>query len=62
MMVQELENEIDDYMRDFRFDGREMSAQEKLDRRTYFQELVRLQRELIATRLGSGRRAYCGDI
>ncbi|WP_265088728.1 polyphosphate kinase 2 [Psychrobacter immobilis] len=44
---EELENEIDDYMRDFRFDGREMSAQEKLDRRTYFQELVRLQRELI---------------
>ena len=44
---EELENEIDDYMRDFRFDGREMTEQEKLDRRTYFQELVRLQRELI---------------
>ena len=44
---EELENEIDDYVRDFRFDGREMSEQEKLDRRTYFQELVRLQRELI---------------
>lgn len=44
---EELENEIDDYMRDFRFDGREMSEQEKLDRRMYFQELVRLQRELI---------------
>ena len=36
---EELENEIDDYVRDFRFDGREMSEQEKLDRRTYFQEL-----------------------
>ncbi|MGO2364892.1 MAG: polyphosphate kinase 2, partial [Psychrobacter sp.] len=44
---EELENEIDDYARDFRFDGREMSDQEKLDRRTYFHELVRLQRELI---------------
>ena len=44
---EELENEIDDYMRDFRFDGCEMTEQEKLDRRTYFQELVRLQRELI---------------
>ncbi|MGP4849622.1 hypothetical protein ACTXGQ_36340, partial [Marinobacter sp. 1Y8] len=44
---EELENEIDDYARDFRFNGREMSEQEKLDRRTYFQELVRLQRELI---------------
>ncbi|SLJ84969.1 polyphosphate kinase 2 [Psychrobacter sp. DAB_AL43B] len=44
---EELENEIDDYVRDFRFDGREMSEQERLDRRTYFQELVRLQRELI---------------
>ncbi|MGO2386781.1 MAG: polyphosphate kinase 2, partial [Psychrobacter sp.] len=44
---EELENEIDDYVRDFRFDGREMSEQERLNRRTYFQELVRLQRELI---------------
>ena len=44
---EELENEIDDYIRDFRFDGRKMSEQERLDRRTYFQELVRLQRELI---------------
>jgi polyphosphate kinase 2 len=44
---EELENEIDDYVRDFRFDGREMSGQERLDRRLYFQELVRLQRELI---------------
>ncbi|WP_010198205.1 polyphosphate kinase 2 [Psychrobacter sp. PAMC 21119] len=44
---EELENEIDDYMRDFRFDGREMSEQERLDRRMYFKELVRLQRELI---------------
>ena len=44
---EELENEVDDYVRDFRFDGCEMSEQERLDRRTYFQELVRLQRELI---------------
>lgn len=44
---EELENEIDDFVRDFRFDGREMSEQEKLDRRTYFEELLRLQRELI---------------
>ncbi len=44
---EELENEIDDYVRDFRFDGREMSEQGRLDRRLYFQELVRLQRELI---------------
>ena len=44
---EELENEIDDYVRDFRFDGRVMSDQEKLDRRTYFEELLRLQRELI---------------
>ena len=44
---EELENEIDDYVRDFRFDGRVMSEQEKLDRRTYFEELLRLQRELI---------------
>lgn len=44
---EEMENEIDDYVRDFRFDGREMSEQERLDRRMYFQELVRLQRELI---------------
>ena len=44
---EELENEIDDCARDFRFNGREMSEQEKLDRRTYFHELVRLQRELI---------------
>lgn len=44
---EELENEIDDYVRYFRFDGRAMSEQEKLDRRTYFEELLRLQRELI---------------
>lgn len=44
---EELENEVDDYVRDFRFDGIEMSEQERLDRRLYFQELVRLQRELI---------------
>ena len=44
---EELENEIDDYVRDFRFDGIMLSEQERLDRRTYFQELVRLQRELI---------------
>lgn len=44
---EELENEIDDYVCDFRFDGREMSEQERLDRRTYFEELLRLQRELI---------------
>lgn len=44
---EELENEIDDYVRDFRFDGLEMTEQDKLERRTYFQELVRLQRELI---------------
>ncbi|WP_265087941.1 polyphosphate kinase 2 [Psychrobacter vallis] len=44
---EELENEVDDYIRDFRFDGCEMSEQERLDRRMYFQELVRLQRELI---------------
>ncbi len=44
---EELENEIDDCARDFRFNGRKMSEQEKLDRRTYFHELVRLQRELI---------------
>ena len=44
---EELENEIDDYMRNFYFDGCQLTTQEKLDRRTYFQELVRLQRELI---------------
>lgn len=44
---EELENEIDDYVRGFHFDGLEMTEQEKLERRTYFQELVRLQRELI---------------
>ena len=44
---EELENEIDDYVRDFRFDGMMLDEQEKLNRRTYFQELVRLQRELI---------------
>ncbi len=44
---EELENEIDDYVRDFRFKGYEMTEQERLDRRMYFQELVRLQRELI---------------
>lgn len=44
---EELESEIDDYIRDSRFDGFKMSEQDKLDRRTYFQELVRLQRELI---------------
>lgn len=44
---EELENEIDDYVRDFRFDGIMLDEQERLDRRTYFQELVRLQRELI---------------
>ena len=45
---EELENEIDDYARDFRFNGRKMSEQEKLDRRTYFHELVRLQREPVS--------------
>ncbi|WP_207401778.1 polyphosphate kinase 2 [Psychrobacter pygoscelis] len=44
---EELENEVDDYVRDYRFDGHELSEQEKLDRQTYFKELVRLQRELI---------------
>ena len=44
---EELENEIDDYVRDFRFDGMMLDEQERLNRRTYFQELVRLQRELI---------------
>ena len=44
---EELENEIDDYVRDYRFTGQALNEQEKLDRQTYFQELVRLQRELI---------------
>ncbi|WP_265089420.1 polyphosphate kinase 2 [Psychrobacter sp. 72-O-c] len=44
---EELESEVDDYIRDFRFDGFEMTEQDRLDRRMYFQELVRLQRELI---------------
>ena len=44
---EELENELDDYVQDYRFDGRELTESEKLDRRTYFQELIRLQRELI---------------
>ena len=56
---EELENEIDDYVRDFRFDGRAMSEQEKLDRRTYFQELLRLQRELIKLQ---DWVVDCGDI
>lgn len=44
---EELENELDDYVQDYRYDGHELTEQEKLDRKIYFQELIRLQRELI---------------
>ncbi|WP_243453011.1 polyphosphate kinase 2 [Psychrobacter coccoides] len=44
---EELEHEVDDYIRDFRFDGIEVTEQERINRRTYFRELLRLQRELI---------------
>ncbi|WP_082987771.1 polyphosphate kinase 2 [Faucicola atlantae] len=44
---EEIENELDDYVQDYRYTRSELTADEKLDRHVYFKELIRLQKELI---------------
>lgn len=44
---EEIENELDDYVQDYRYTRSELTADEKLNRHVYFKELIRLQKELI---------------
>lgn len=38
---------MDDYIQDLRYDGLLLTDNEKIARQTYFNELIRLQKELI---------------
>lgn len=44
---EEIETEMDDYIQDLRYDGQPLSEGEKIARHIYFNELIRLQKELI---------------
>ena len=44
---EEIESEMDDYIQDLRYDGQPLTDNEKIARHTYFNELIRLQKELI---------------
>ena len=44
---EEIESEMDDYIQDLRYDGQPLSDNEKIARHIYFNELIRLQKELI---------------
>ena len=42
-----IESEMDDYIQDLRYDGQPLTDSEKIARHIYFNELIRLQKELI---------------
>ena len=44
---EEIESEMDDYIQDLRYDGQPLTDSEKIARQIYFNELIRLQKELI---------------
>ncbi|WP_413773990.1 polyphosphate kinase 2 [Moraxella osloensis] len=44
---EEIESEMDDYIQDYRYDGQPLTDSEKIARHIYFNELIRLQKELI---------------
>ena len=44
---EEIESEMDDYIQDLRYDGQPLTDSEKIARHIYFNELIRLQKELI---------------
>lgn len=44
---EEIESEMDDYIQDYRYDGQPLTDSEKIARHVYFNELIRLQKELI---------------
>lgn len=44
---EEIESEMDDYVQDLRYDGQPLTNSEKIARHIYFNELIRLQKELI---------------
>lgn len=44
---EEIESEMDDYIQDLRYDGQPLTDSQKIARYIYFNELIRLQKELI---------------
>lgn len=44
---EEIESEMDDYIQDLRYDGQPLTDSQKIARHIYFNELIRLQKELI---------------
>lgn len=44
---EEIESEMDDYIQDYRYDGQPLTDSQKIARHIYFNELIRLQKELI---------------
>ena len=44
---EEIESEMDDYIQDLRYDGQPLTDTQKIARHIYFNELIRLQKELI---------------
>nr|WP_227715568.1 polyphosphate kinase 2 [Moraxella osloensis] len=44
---EEIESEMDDYIQDLRYEGQPLTDSEKIARHIYFNELIRLQKELI---------------
>ena len=44
---EEIESEMDDYIQDLRYDGQPLTDTQKIARHVYFNELIRLQKELI---------------
>lgn len=44
---EEIESEMDDYIQDLRYNGQPLTDSEKIARHIYFNELIRLQKELI---------------
>lgn len=44
---EEIESEMDDYIQDLRYDGQPLADSQKIARHIYFNELIRLQKELI---------------
>ncbi|MBW4016676.1 polyphosphate kinase 2 [Moraxella osloensis] len=44
---EEIESEMDDYIQDLRYNGQSLTDSEKIARHIYFNELIRLQKELI---------------
>lgn len=44
---EEIESEMDDYIQDLRYDGQQLTDSQKIARHIYFNELIRLQKELI---------------